>query len=794
MQISYLWLKELTNLDWPPQEMADRLTLCGIANEEMTATATHMDKVVVGQVIALAEIPGASKIKKATVDTGSGRLDLVCGAPNVAVGQKVPVALVGAKMAGDLEIKAVTIRGVQSSGMICSEAELGISQDHSGILVLEPDAPIGTPLAKYLDYDDYILGFEITPNRGDALSAIGIARDLAALGGVKVQRPAFTLREVSERAGDTVKVSIEDPAGCPRYAARVIKNVKIGASPWWIKKKLLTAGIRPISNVVDITNLVMLECGHPLHAFDLEQFGSHEVVVRRARDKEKFVTLDGAERALSSQVLMITNGKEGVAVAGVMGGLRSGVNESTHTILLEAAYFDPIVIRRSRKEIGLVTESSYRFERGTDPNNIPYAIDRAAYLFQEVCGGQVLSGIVDCYPRKIEPRRVAVRPKRCALIMGIELPTSRIKQMLESIEFGVKGDDPIEVTIPTFRPDTETETDVIEEVSRLLGWGNIPDAVENKGPLYAPLQKDEQFEWELRRLMTGAGFDEIIGHGLADSKLAESLNPGRPHVRLANPVSDDLDIMRNSMVQTALSVVSHNHSFRIMDLRLFEVGAVYCPPSKECDWCEPGRLSITVTGQSHSDWRAKPRPMDFFDLKAALDALAVHFHWPEVTFQVIRTAYYEEAVSFEILVGGKTVGQVGKITAAMAKRFDIKQDVYFAELHLPEMMTISGRLSQFTPLPVYPSALRDLAIVVNESVKVGDLINRVKSVAGTLAESVEVFDLYSGKQIEKGKKSIGVAITYRTGERSLSSDEVDKMQQDIIAALKREFIADIREK
>ncbi len=794
MQVSYLWLKELTGLDWPVQEMADRLTLCGIACEEVKPTASHMKNVVVGEVLALAEVPGASKIKKATVSTGSQHFDLVCGAPNVAVGQKVPVALVGAVMHGGMEIKTVTIRGVQSSGMICSEAELGISDDHSGIMVLDKDAPAGKPLAEYLDYDDYILGFEITPNRGDALSAIGIARDLAALGGVKLKRPAVSLKETSEKASDVVKVRIEDPVGCPRYAARVIRNVKIGQSPWWVRKKLLTAGMRPISNVVDVTNLVMLECGHPLHAFDLERFGSNEVIVRRAHDKEKFITLDESERELSSDVLMITNGRQGVAVGGVMGGLLSGISDQTNTILLEAAYFNPVAVRRGRKAIGLVTESSYRFERGADPNNVPYAIDRAAYLFQELCGGQVLSGIVDCYPQKIEPCKVTVRPKRCTAVMGVDMPVKRMKEILQGIEFGVTGDDPLEVTVPTFRPDTTTETDVIEEIARIHGWGNIPDAVCNKGPLFTPTHRDEQYEWETRRLLVGVGFDEIMGHGLAGSKISTTLHPERSLVRISNPVSDDLDIMRNSMLPTALTIASHNQAHRIMDLRLFEIGAIYCPPSDGCDWCEPGRVSLIVTGQSHANWRDKARALDFYDLKSAIETLAVHFHWPELVYKPVGRTYFDDAVSFELLAGEISLGVAGRITAALAKRFDIKQELYYAELNLPEMMAISGQLSQFTPLPVYPSAPRDLAIVVTEETRVGDIVGKLKSVAGPLAESISIFDLYIGKQIEKGKKSIGVSITYRSAERSLASDEVDKIQQDIMAVLKRDFNAEIREK
>ncbi len=793
MKISYLWLKELTGVSWSPEELANRLTLCGIACEEIIPTARFFNNVVVGEVLSLEEVAGASKIKKAVVNTGGERLQVICGAPNVAVGQKVPFALIGAKMANDMEIKKVTIRGVESSGMICSESELGISDDHSGIMVLEPPAIVGSPLVEALDYDDFTLGFEITPNRGDALSAIGVARDIAALAGTKVKRPAISLNESSEKTSKYISVAIEDPVGCPRFVARIIRQVTNGPSPWWLKKRLITAGIRPISKLVDITNLIMLECGQPMHAYDLEQFGSNEVVVRRAKAGEKFVTLDKSERAVSPQVLMITNGREGVGVAGVMGGLRSGISDKTTTILLEAANFNPLVIRQGRKEIGLVTEASYRFERGTDPNNIPYAIDRAAYLFQELCGGEVLSGLVDCYPNKIEPKVATLRPGRCRAIMGIDFPAARMREILTSLEFTVTGSDLLEVRIPTFRPDTETETDLIEEIARIHGWGNIPDAVENKGPLFTPINKDNAYEWEVRRVLTAAGFDEIMGHGLSDSKLSQSLNPNVPQVRITNPVSDDLDIMRNSLLPSALQVISHNHSFRIMDLNLFELGNIYCPPGDGRDWQEPPRLSLVVTGNSAANWRDKPRAMDFYDLKAAIDTLARHFHWPELSFEPVSAAYLEEGISFNLICDGRAVGLAGKLQASLAKRFDIKQDLYYAELDQSTMIALSRELSQFVPLPVYPAAPRDLAVVVSDSIRAGELVSRVKTLAGGLAESVGIFDVYAGKQVGDGKRSIGISISYRAPDRSLSSEEVDNLQQTIIAALKREYQADIRD-
>ena len=793
MKISYKWLTELTGLDWSVEEMAEKLTLSGTACEDIVPLAKHLDNVVVGEVLELNPIEGADKIQKATVNTGEEKYELVCGAPNVAVGQKVLVALLGARLAGDMVIKKVKIRGVESIGMICSERELGLSDDHSGIMVLDPEAIVGTSAAEQLDLDDYIMDFELTPNRPDSTSAIGIARDLQALADIKMKKPEFELRETEEKASDYIKVEIEDTVGCPRYAARIIKNIKLGESPWWLKKKLITAGMRPINNIVDVTNLVMLETGNPLHAFDLELFGSDRVLVRRASDKEKFVTLDGEEHELTPAVLMITNGTKGVAAAGVMGGLDSEVKENTSTILLEAAYFDPSITRKSRKVLGLVTESSTRFEKGADPNNIPVAMDRAAFLLAQLCGGKVLKGMVDCYPGKIEPKKISYRPERCNRVLGSDYKPERMKQIFKNLDFEVFGDNPMEVTVPTFRPDIEREIDLIEEVARIEGYDSIKDAVTNIGPLYTPTHFIDRFENEVRTIMTGAGYDEMLGHGLADSRQALLLNPDTPQLRILNPVSEDLDIMRNSLIQTALTVVNHNISHRNVNLRLFEIGKAYFPPDKDGNWIEEDRLSIVISGQSESDWRDKQREQDFYDVKGALEVLAAHFHWPEFSYVPAQNNFLDNEISYEIISDGAKTGIIGMISDKIARKFDIKQQVYIAEINISPLIKLSRDLVEFRPLPVYPAAPRDLALVVNIDIKVGDIITLVKKRAGKLAESVKVFDLYSGKQIEKGKKSIGISVVYRSDKKSLSSEEVDKLQRDIMNNLKKNFDAEIRE-
>jgi phenylalanyl-tRNA synthetase beta chain len=793
MKISYQWLRDLTGLDWSAEKMADRLTLAGTACESIESTARYFDNVMVGQVTNLSPVEGASKIQKATVNLGSTQLDLVCGAPNVAIGQKVPVALVGAKIADGLEIKKVTIRGIESAGMICSESELGISSDHSGILVLDDTLEIGKPLVEALDYEDYQLDFELTPNRADSMSAVGIARDLAALASIRLKMPEYDIKESKKNAADLIQVSIDDTDGCPRYAARLIQKVTVGESPWWLKKRLLSSGIRPISNVVDITNFIMLETGNPLHAFDLKEFGSNEVVVRAAREGEEFITLDGDEHTLTADTLLITNGREGVAAAGVMGGLHSGISEETTTVLLEAAYFNPARIRRSRRKLNVVTESSTRFEKGVDPNNVPVAMNRAAYLMQELCGGQVAAGTVDCYPEPIMPKTLTMRPKRCNNILGTDVSAKRMVQILSDLEFEVHGENPIKATVPTFRHDMEREIDLIEEVARIEGYDKIENATANVGPLYTPTHIVDRFAGELRRFMTAAGFDEMVGHGLDSSKLAAQINPELPQLRLINPISEELDIVRNSLIPTALGSVSHNIAHRNLDLRFFEIGQTYFPPDSDGNWKEDSRLVIAVTGETEHSWREKPRPLDFYDLSGVLSALASRFKLEELSFKPVDAATFNSDCSFDIYSGTLRLGKAGRVSEKIARVFDIKQSVFMTELSLEHIRRASSVVTAFAPLPVFPAALRDLALVVDKQVPVGEIIKLVRASAGDDCESVQLFDLYDGQQIVEGKKSVALAITFRSGERSLANVEVDKYQLDIVSSLKKHFNAEIRD-
>ncbi len=794
MQLPYGWIKELVDINWAPEELASRLTLCGTAATASKFIETGFDKIIVGEIAELEEIKGSNHLKRAVVNTGDKMVPVVCGAPNAAQGQKVVLAQVGAVLAGGLEIKKMTLCGVESYGMICSERELGLTDDHSGIMVLPDDAPLSQPAGEFLGVDDYILKFDLTPNRPDSLSAVGVARDVACLAGQKIKRPEYNIVESSYKCSEAVKISIADPQACPRYAARVIKGVKIGQSPWWIKAKLLMCGIRPISNVVDITNLVMLELGHPLHAFDYRQFGNREVLVRRAENGEKFTALDGNEHILTPEGLLITDGEKGVAAAGVMGGLHSEVSENTTDILLESAFFNSITIRKSRIKLGMTSESSVRFEKGADPNMVPEALNRAASLIQKYAGGDILQGIVDCYPKEINPLMVDLRPDRCNKILGIRISSERIKEILNNLEFPISriNDSSLTVAVPTFRPDITREIDLIEEIARIEGYDKIPTSNRNIGPLFTSIRDDDRLRQEIRRALTAQGLDEIYGSGIADPKMLSRVAPDLAQVKIINPIAEDLSVLQNTVFYSMLRAVSHNFAQRNLDIRIFEMGKAF-HPQKNSAPAEIEQVGLVLSGRTNDQWFAKGREHDFYGLKGAIEALSETLRFLPPTYIPATHPIMNEGESYDIKIGDKVAGLAGQVKQEMARLFDVKQSIFAAVLDFEVLLRNRSNEPSYEPLPRYPAAPRDIAIVVDEAVKVGDIIELIKETGGPLLERVELFDLYRGKQIGEGRKSLAFAFTYRSNERSLESAEVAELHNKIGQMLKEHFKSEVRE-
>lgn len=792
MKLPYSWLKELSGAPWSAEEAAERLTLSGTAGVVEKADPEHFKNVVIGRITSLRRHPNADRLLVAEVDSGAAAHPVICGAPNCAVGQKVVLALPGAKLRGEFRVKEVTMRGVASAGMICAEDELGLSDDHTGIMVLDEDAPVGARVFDYLGLGEAVINFEITPDRPDCLSAIGVARELAVLAELDFKVAPSPPAERDQPVSDYIRVGIDDPDGCPRYTARIIDNVTIGPSPWWLRRRLLDCGVRPINNIVDITNYVMLETGQPLHAFDYHRFGSKEVVVRRAAPGEKFTTLDGREHILDETVLLITNGKEGVAAAGVMGGLDSEVEPDTRTILLESAYFDPTVIRRSARKLGILSESSDRFMRGTDPSGVVAAADRAASLMAELAGGEVAAGVVDTYAKKITPVTITLRPGRVALLLGVDIAVGFMENTLRRLGLTVDAGEVIRVTVPTFRPDLTREVDLIEEIARIYGLDRIPNAVQNAGPLYTPTHRRDTIKDDLRRIMTGFGFDESLGSGMAHAARMDGLDSSLEPIKILNPLSDEFAVMRSRMLYSLLVSTGNNIRHRNVDVKLFEIGRVYRKIGPE--FVEPTYLGFLVTGNpADIHWRRQPEAADLFEIKGVLEALFDSLRLGPPELKPARIPGYDDHLAFDVVLGGKGIGWIGRVDPKVARTYDIKQPCLAAELEIEAIIGHDRGLAEFIPMPRYPASTRDIAVVVDQSIPAANLREAIIKSGGRLVESVVIFDLFVGDPVPEGKKSLAFSVNFRSPEKTLEDDEVDTVIRKIVAFLEKNFNARLRE-
>ena len=791
MKASYKWLKELVDFDLPVPELALRLTDAGLEVENITPLGADLSQVVVGEIEKISPHPQADKLSVCLVSVGIEDLQIVCGAPNVKEKTKVPVALIGARLPSGMQIAKSNLRGVESFGMICSEKELEIGEDAEGIMILDPKLKVGEPISSALDLEDHVLDIAITPNRPDWLSMIGVAREVAALCGSRVKSTPLALKEINRMASEMVQVKIDDPAGCPRYAARIIDEVSIAASPFWLKRKLQSAGMRSINNVVDVTNLVMLELGHPLHAFDHRLFPQKKVVVRRAQEGEKFVTLDEVERTLNQEVLLITNGMKPVAIGGIMGGLESEVMPDTRTVLLESAYFDPRVIRRGRMLLDLSTESSQRFERGADPNGVIRAIDRAAQLLTDLAGGKVLKGVVDNYPSVIRPVQVTLRPKRVNRILCTNLKARGIKKILTDLEIPVEGKADLVVEVPTFRPDLNREIDLIEEIARIYGYANIKTDMRAGGNLVTKRHREDEILGEIKQFMEGKGFFEVITNNLVDPEVLKRLNPGVPAIEIKNPLSRDLSVLTNTLVYNSLSTVSWNKNRLERNIRIFELGKVFTGSDGSLPQ-ERHHLGMAISGSRiPTHWESQEKEVDLYDLKGVLEELGDHLSLP---FELVPGNHilFDSGNCFMVKAGGDFIGFMGGISQKILDIFEIKDKVLWAELDAEKMIPRVPPLKEFSPLPKFPPADRDIAVVVDDKLLSREIMDQIKETGGKLIEHVVLFDVYSGQQIQPGKKSLAYSIRYRSPERTLTDEEVEEIHQKVISELEKSFGAELR--
>jgi phenylalanyl-tRNA synthetase beta chain len=792
MKVSYSWLKELVDFDWSPEELAEKLTSVGLPAESIERLSFGLEDVVVGEIIRVVKHPQADKLVVCDVGIGKQVLQIVCGASNVKEKQKVPVALPQALLPNGIKIEKAILRGVESFGMLCSEKELGLGEDESGIMILNPNLKAGLSLAAALEIEDFVLDVELTPNRADCLSIMGIAREIQALTGNKIEIPNFRLKEIEKSAKGEVEVIIEDKNACPRYVARIIEDVQIKESPLWLKRKVEASGIRSINNVVDVTNLVMIETGQPLHAFDFDLFFQNKVVVRKAGPKEKFITLDGQERELSDQILLITDGKKALAIAGIMGGEESEVRAETKRILLESAYFHATTIRRGRIHLGLNTESSQRFEKGIDPNNVAFSADRAAELIQRLAGGKILKGNVDNYPEPIKPPRISLRTERVNKILGTNLKKQEIIKILKGLDIKVKIDKVLKTEIPTFRQDLTREIDLIEEVARIYGYEKVDVSLRAGGNLITRISPEDKLLRKVREVLVNRGFFEIVTNSFVDPKILEKFSKENP-VTILNPLSEDLSALRTTLIPNVLNVIAHNKKRREEDIRVFEAGKVFIKTGQNLP-TEKEVLCLALSGKrAWRDWSGKKEKIDFFDLKGVIDELSLSFAGRKTDLSLMENSIFENNFSFQINFDSVILGQYGKINSELLGMVDLKEDVYLAQVEIDKFFSIQPEGKKFTALPKFPPADRDIAIIVDNSIKEREVEKEIIGLAGEILEEVWLFDLYQGQQIPPGKKSLAFSLRYRSAEKTLTEAEVQEVQQKIISVLQDKFQAVLRE-
>lgn len=805
MRVSYNWLKDYVDVDITPQELADKLTLSGIAVDAVEDLGAELDKIVIGRIVKIEKHPNADKLSVCTVDVGQAELlQIVTGATNVGEGNVIPVALEGAKLAQGLQIKRSKLRGVDSQGMLCSGQELGMeaklmsAEMAHGILILNDELELGLDAKEVLGLNDHVLELDLTPNRGDALSITGVARDVAAIlkRALKIPEPDFA--EGQEKVADLARIDIEAPELCRRYVGRVIKGIKIGPSPMWLQNRLRAVGIRPISNVVDITNYVMMELGQPLHAFDYDKLNNGHIIVRRAKEQEKIVSLDGAERTLSSDMLAITDPSGPVAVAGVMGGLDSEVTDTTVNVLIEAAYFNPISIRRTSKALGLRSESSMRFEKGIDINGCLRAADRAAELIQKLAGGVIAAGAVDNYPAPITEKTIQLRPDRVEWILGVVVPKDEIKELMLRLQFKVQeqGEDLL-VTVPTFRPDITHEIDLVEEVARLYGYDKIPETLPSGEATQGRRTSEQQMVWDARKVMVSCGFNEVITYSFVHPRIFDLMNLPqdswlRQTVKLQNPLSEEQSVMRTVLVPGLLEVLQRNLNRRINNGAIFEVGKVFYPVEGRQLPNEVPVLAAVAIGSTPKLWNKPARPMDFYFMKGVVEQLIDSLGIEGVNFARHQDPSFHPGRCAKIVVNGVIMGVLGELHPNVIDNYELPGRAVAMKIDLQIMAQASRPVKQYKGLPKFPVVERDLALLVKQEVEAAEMLSIIKRAGGELLRETDIFDVYQGSQVPEGYKSVAFSMKFQAPDRTLTDEEtVDKMKR-IAKSLEAQVGAELR--
>ncbi|RED92818.1 phenylalanine--tRNA ligase subunit beta [Marinoscillum furvescens] len=800
MKISYNWLKDYIAINESPETIGDVLTQTGLeveGIERVEKIPGGLNGLVVGEVKTCVPHSNADKLKVTTVDIGADELlPIVCGAPNVAQGQKVIVATVGTTIhpaTGEpFKIKKAKIRGEVSQGMLCAEDEIGMGTSHDGLLILDTDKPNGTPIKELFETgEDFVFEIGLTPNRGDATGHLGAARDLRAY----YNRPLLFAEEAPKpiKENQPIEVYVEDPVACPRYSGVTIRNIKVGPSPDWLQWRLKAIGLSPINNIVDITNYVMMSLGQPMHAFDAAQVKGNKVVVKSLPQGTKFTTLDEVERKLDAEDLMICNESDGMCIAGVFGGIDSGVKDSTTSIFLESAYFSADHVRATAMRHSLSTDASFRFERGTDPEMTLPALHMAVDLILKLAGGEVASEYVDIYPTPVEPVSIPTTFRNFHRLIGVDIPNERIIEILNLLDIDTKDitDEGFVAVVPAFRSEVTREADLVEEVLRIYGFNNVPLEESLSAGHLASFSEKEPYKLQenLSLFLAGKGYSEIQTNSLTNPKYFEDLKLGQDPVEILNKSSEELGYMKTSLLYTALESVRHNINRKIKNLKFFEFGKTYS--TKEGKYTEQELLGVYLTGDDHEEhWISDPTPQSFYDLSGTTRAILSQLKID--TFETRPTQDDRFAYGLDIVLNNNTIGSLGLLKSSITKYYDIKQDVFYAEMQWAKLIKAAKVEKQFTPLSKYPEVRRDLSLVLDKKVSYDEIHRLAFKSEKKLLTRINVFSVYEGENLEEGKKSYALSFYLQDETKTLTDKVIDKVMNNLIRVFEKEIGAIIR--
>ena len=800
MKIPYSWLKEIIDTRLSPAQAQEALTMAGVEVSSCRFLGEGLDSVVTARILEMRPHPDADRLSLCKVTDGSTSFGIVCGAKNMKAGDAVALAKIGARLPNGVEIKKAKIRGQASEGMLCSEQELKLAEASAGIMILPEDTAPGKPLADALGLSDWLLEVEITPNRGDCLSVLGVAREIASITGEKVVLPDASFPEEGDPIGDLMRVDVSDPDLCPRYSARAVSGVTIAPSPDWMRRRLTLCGIRPINNIVDVTNYLLLEVGQPMHAFDLDRLRGARIDVRAPKEPLTFTTLDGSERKIDPGMLLIRDGEGPVAVAGVMGGANSEVVDGTTRVVFESAHFSPPSIRRTAKRLGLSSESSYRFERGVDPGGTLYAANRAVSLLSRFAPLSVAKGVIDVGAENVNPRTVPFRPDRATRIMGRVYEPEACREIFVRLGFPVadNGAGTWTVTVPTYRFDIEREIDLIEEVARLSGYDSIPTTYpESDAPEFSADDRFVDIQERAFDFLRGRGFSQAVNFSFVGGRKWERLGEflgfdPADAVRLVNPISDDATLMRPNLLTGLLANAADNVRRFINDVRLYEGGKAFGKSYVEGHFEEP-RLGVILCGKRlPGDWSGADAPADFFDMKGVVEPLLLHICASPVHVVPTRLRpFFEEGKGADILRDGEVVAWFGAIRKELLEEYALTGPVFYGEIRLAKATAAPPPPARYAPLPKFPPVFRDVACIFPAGVPVGDVLAMVRAVSPEVDEA-GVFDIFTGEKIGEGNKSVGIRVKMQSLDRTLTEAEVHSIHSKIVKLLENRFGGKIR--